>query len=805
MGEGRRVADPVPLSVEVMLFGFGLIGLGPFAAGGMLLWGLVALLPILLHLLRRRRSRTVQWGAMQFLQAAIARRAQQFQFWRLLLLCLRIAAVLVIAAALARPMLEAAISEADAGRSPPRLRVLVLDTSYSMQTLVATGEEAGGPTDGGNRSRFQAAQEAAAEVCRSSAAGDGFLLLTMSDPPQTIIHSVSERADQTRSEIQRLSAGEGRADLPATLAAVEAAIRDAVQNGWTGPIDVLVFSDLQQSTWQSLPASPPRRPSSEDAAAAPIRYLVWDAGEPLVGDNATVGPVQRDSSAAGADGSSIWLSPVTHNGGQAIRGRLAQLLVDGHVEQSQLFDLEPGGSRTLLWSTQLSPGRHGLEVRIGDDALALDNQTRSIAEVSPKISVAAFGPTIADTRYLALAAAPGGEGPLEVRSFSLNRLPQTELGRFDIWVLCNPSPLRDSASERIRQHLGQGGGVVWWLGPNWRSGQGADAVTTRAETGSPESARAGRWTARETREVETPNIDPLGYRIGFVQPFEAFPGSGLLSLPVFRYWILELGSRWQPAVAIGDGDPLIASYAAEGEGRQVLVATPPGPGSPGAGSQGPGSPGPGSPGRAGEAASESTASSDPWNALIAWPSFVPLVQEIIRWAEAGTQGSTHFLVGQPITGQSPEAEFASQLRNAADDTLEVQVQTRSGNSVQWTAGMATSAGFYKWSEDRPATDPGSVEAPSADAGQEARSGGAPVIAVNVDPEEGRLEKIAELAPPWMPFRESVPAAAAAAGNEPAASESAAVGGRELFWWFLLAALGLLTAESLVVKILEGRF
>ncbi|WP_164102936.1 BatA domain-containing protein [Candidatus Laterigemmans baculatus] len=799
-GLGSFAGEPLALDPLV----WGPLALGPFAAAGMLLWGLVALLPILLHWLRRRRTRTVQWGAMQFLQAAIARRAQKFQFWRLLLLCLRVAAVLLLAAALARPLPEDAATQGKPWSRPPTLRVLVLDTSYSMQTLVDPQSErvVGSETP---RTRFAAAQAAAIEICQTAAASDGFLLLALSDPPRAIIPTVSERAEQTAAEIRRLNAGEGTADLPATLAAVKASIREAVRTGWSGPVDVILFSDLQQATWQSLPDSLPQLASGEVESGEvesgeeeiAIRFLVWDAAERLPGANATVGPLERDPSAAAVDDSQVWLSPIIHHGGEAIRGRLAQLLVDGQVEQSQTFDLKPGGSQMLLWSTRLAPGRHAIEVRIGDDALAVDNRSRAIAEVSPALSVAAFGPAASDTRYFALAAAPGGAGPVEVRSFPLSQLPQTELGRFDVWALCDPVPLGEAARRRLAQHLEQGGGVVWWLGPNWRSGQAADTPpldTPPLDAPPLDAPPATGWIALEPREVETPDIDPLGYRSRIVQPFEAFPGSGLLSLPVFRYWTLELGSGWQPAVAIGEGDPLIASLASEGSGRQVLIATPP---SPGAGSPGAGGP---------------EVGGGPWNALIAWPSFVPLVQEILRWADAGEPTSRQFIVGERVVGRSPEARFAGQLASEAGATLETHVQSRSGPTVRWTAGVASQAGFYWWSAS-PQAAPGDEAAPLPAAPLPAAQ--PPVIAVNVDPGEGRLEKLGELPAPWQRLGESTPDAAAtpaaaaersaaAPAADPPALESPGAG-RELFWGLLLVALGLLVAESLVVKILEGQF
>lgn len=748
------MADPRLAAVEGVL-----IGLGPFAAGGMLLWGLVAAVPILLHLLRRRLSRTLQWGAMQFLRAAIARRAKQFQLWRLLLLCLRVAAVLAIAAALARPVLPGAAGDT-AGRAvaaaPPTLWVFVIDASYSMRAVV----------DG--QSRFELAQAAAADMARRAPAGDGFLLVKMSDRPETIIQTISYRVEETIAEIDALESEDGGADLRATIVAVDMAVDDAVRDGWAGPIEVILLSDLQETTWGAKNRSPQRPGSRRTAAAGEIRYRVMDMAPRPVRDNATVVRIERDASGDPADDTHQFLSTIEHTGGDPIGERLAQLVIDGSVALSQPFDLQPGDSRTLLWTTRLARGRHAVEVRIGKDALATDNIAGIVVDVSPTISVAAFGSSPAASRYLALAAAPGGDGSVEVRTFDVSQLPRAEIGRFDLWVLCDPPPLGREAERRIDQHLGQGGGVVWWLGPRWQAGRGGNAV----DAGSGE-AEPTAWTAAEIATANEPRIDPLDYRSEIVQPFESFPGAGLLSLPVFRYWILELGSSWQPGLAIGDA-PLLATLETEGRGRQVLIATPPGPGI--AGSEPAG----------GDDAAEA------WNALIAWPSFVPLVQETIRWARADQSRKMAFLVGEPIAGQTPETEMGERLRNDAGDVLDVEVRSRVGRSVRWDAGIASSAGVYRW----------------MGAGVEGGEDAAPALVVNVDPREGRLGKVVELPERFTRYdaesapEEFVESAADEAGR---AESTRRTDGREIFWWVLLAAGGLLIAESVVVRILEGRF
>ena len=59
--------------------------------------------PILIHLLNRRRTRTVSWAAMHLLREALAQQQRRLRLRDWLLLLLRTVAILLFAAGLARP------------------------------------------------------------------------------------------------------------------------------------------------------------------------------------------------------------------------------------------------------------------------------------------------------------------------------------------------------------------------------------------------------------------------------------------------------------------------------------------------------------------------------------------------------------------------------------------------------------------------------------------------------------------------------------------------------------------------------
>ena len=106
----------------------------PSIAGLALLAGLI---PILVHLINRRRYVRVPWAAMSFLLAANRRSARRIRLEQSLLLLTRIAVVVLLGLAVARPFLPAL--PLWPSHSSRVHRVLLLDNSLSMNARRADG------------------------------------------------------------------------------------------------------------------------------------------------------------------------------------------------------------------------------------------------------------------------------------------------------------------------------------------------------------------------------------------------------------------------------------------------------------------------------------------------------------------------------------------------------------------------------------------------------------------------------------------------------------------------------------------
>ncbi len=197
-----------------------------------LLAGLAAAsIPIIIHLLNRRKFREMSWAAMQFLMAAIRKNQRRVRIEQWLLLAVRTLLVMLVVAAMAKPFLES-FGNVIAGRRTHR--VLVLDGSLSMGYTSA------------DKSRFDLAKEVATRLVKDSRQGDAISLIMMGKPPRVVIADPQPVLSEVQKEIAELTMTHGSTDLLATFEAV-----DRVLDVSTIPQKEIIFlTDLQRTSWQ---------------------------------------------------------------------------------------------------------------------------------------------------------------------------------------------------------------------------------------------------------------------------------------------------------------------------------------------------------------------------------------------------------------------------------------------------------------------------------------------------------------------------------------------------------------------------
>ena len=395
-----------------------------------LLGALAAAAPILLHFFARDRAPRLPFSDVRFLERAFVRHDRRRRLRELLLLALRVAALLLLAVAFARPFLDAA-------GGAQRVTVLVVDRSLSLS---APGQMA-------------LARERAREAIASTSPDEPIAVVAFDDRA-AVLQPPALGRPAVQAALGRIEPTTGATRHAAGLAAAIELL-----DGRAGR--VVVVTDLQASGWpDDARVAIPVRVSVEVAAVAPVeRNLAVTAAD-----------VDADADVdVDVDVEELTVSIL--NTGPAPAETEVTLDVDGYEVARRPVTLLPGGNevRWALPATDAEVATVSVTDRYGyrwDDTryALLDRASATVVLV-----VVNGGTLDAEAFYLAqaLAVAPASR-PFEVRPVAPGALPALlpsawEAG--DVVVVIGTDGLSRSGRGRIASFVENGGGLLLATGP----------------------------------------------------------------------------------------------------------------------------------------------------------------------------------------------------------------------------------------------------------------------------------------------------------------------------------------------------
>lgn len=733
-----------------------------WGSAGMLAFGLAAVIPVLLHLWSRQPKSVQPWAAMQFLQAALRRTARRRRLATWLLLVLRCGLLLAWAVALAVPRWQPA-ERSSALVAPPPHVCLVLDRSYSMRCQV------------GGDSRFHQALALAKARVQAAAEGTAFTLVAMDQPPQAVIARPTLDRAAVLAEIDRLEAGQSPASLAATLALVQRIVLEAARQPESPRSQqVCLYSDMQQLPWSELRSAAVQSLLAVVQEHASVELIDLGQGEHV---NRAIVQVECEPPLAAVGQPVQLVAEVRNFSRQDLLRQEVTVWIDQQPAGQELVDLPAGGSARVAFTHRFAQaGDRIVEFRLTDDALPLDDRRWLCVPVRRALRVLCVGSRPDDTRYLALALSPDPQAAsgLEVVQRLATALRRDDWQGYDCVILSNVGAVTELAG--LAGYVRDGGGLVVFVGDQVEAARYQEALALDPHL-FPARVRGpavhGNFRLRPRQEQH-----PI------VAPFRGLPQSGLLTTPVWRYLPLVPLPGAVTVAEFDSGDAAIVTGDV-GRGRCVLVAT---------------------------AAVWPTAQAgplldEPWTALPTWPSFPPLVHEMVRYVLAAQVQPRHVLVGQPLTGtfSSPHAAPLGDrsLRETAiapaplggataghhsptDADFLTPVQIDGPGRLQWSLPAAASPRQTQF------TTP-----PVPRAGvYEVRQGAAQLRYVaNVDPAESDLSRVAPALIEGLLVRPPAAPAAVAPALAPA---------QDLAWPVLVLVLLLLVAEPYLARWLCGR-
>jgi hypothetical protein len=481
-----------------------------------LIGALTAAVPILLHLLKRQPEPRVRFPAVKLLKDAPVEHTDTRRIRELLLLALRVAALVFLSVAFARPFLASGSATGATGAT-----IVALDVSFSMS--------APGVFD-------RARQLAKAAITRASP-GDAVGVVTFADSARLDVKPSADRA-LALAAIEGATTGFGATRYRSALSAAVDALGE--RRG-----TIVVVTDLQETGWDA-----------GGSAAVPESDRI---------EIADVGPVPPNLAVTAVNAIGDRIVASVRNTGDTSRDTRVHLELDGRaagampatVGQKSTADVEFAGASKA--STAV--------VRVDDPSGAVADNSRYLvlgASSRPLILVVTGnGELDREAFYVQQALAADGSR-YQVLGASASRLAAEDAVRLSAnaaVVLLSTRGLERRDREALAAYVKGGGGLVIAAGPDVDGEVVADVlgqeVVLRVTGGGDEKSADRR-------------LAPADIRHPIFRPFSG--GASTLGLVRFRQISRIEGSGCQTVARFATGEPALLECSA-GEGRAFLLAS----------------------------------------------------------------------------------------------------------------------------------------------------------------------------------------------------------------------------------------
>ena len=398
-----------------------------------LLWFLAAAsVPVIIHLLNKRRHNTVQWAAMQFLLKATRESRGKKKLRHILILTCRALGIAALAFAAARPVVSGLLGW---GAGTIDTVVLILDRSASMELRSGDGQAA--------------KRELVLQKVRDAMADIG-------NPRLVLIDSATGKAQEVPSpdvlaEIFATAATDSAADIPALVSA-------AAENLSTGSgrSEIWLASDLQNSNWR------PDDSERWDAARAKLEALPQKPALrvlSLTGDSAPNVSLRLLSSRRSSDGLLLDLELIRSEDDRGTLNLPFTVRVNGTASGESLT--LPGQSlrfqKRIAIKDEAESG-HGW-LSIPADGNPRDNAVFFAYGPARPVKSLIVAPKGESADYLALAAAPPGFEKQTAERIDPAAFAQTSTADYPMILWAAPLPSATNANL-LEAFLKAGGQIV---------------------------------------------------------------------------------------------------------------------------------------------------------------------------------------------------------------------------------------------------------------------------------------------------------------------------------------------------------
>jgi hypothetical protein len=412
------------------------------------LFGLLAAsLPILIHLLNRRRLKRVQFPAVRFILLSQKRISRSYRLRHWLLLALRTLAVVFLALLLANPIFQSGAG-LFAGSGPVSL-VVLLDNSLSM-------------TWSGDGNGFKQAKEAARLLISGLNEGDRAALVPTNISGKEAFR-LKDQKEILLKELESIEIADGTANLTAALGKAYELL-----NLPAGQKEIRFITDMGLTGWDQFSLAGLKQVDP----SIPLKLIHVGRKEQAL--NASIKEIRLGGHGVGVNLPIHIEATVANFGDSEIKDMLVQLSIDGENKEQKLAAVPPKGATSVDFRTTIArPGAHLGRITLKKEGLAGNAVANFTLEAQDKLKVLVVDGdpqtslVQSDTFFLVRALNPAGERDSSLflpTAIVTDGLHTANLDSYQVVILCNVATLPDGFVAKLQQYLRQGGGLLIFAG-----------------------------------------------------------------------------------------------------------------------------------------------------------------------------------------------------------------------------------------------------------------------------------------------------------------------------------------------------
>jgi hypothetical protein len=609
----------------------------------LLLGGIAAAsIPLIIHLLNRRRFRRVAWGAMHFLESVLKQNRRRVRIEQLLLLLLRAAIPAVLAFCMARPVITGVRHLV---RDAKTSLLVLLDNSFSMEV----GDEA--------RSNFTVARENAGRVMTDLPRGSEVAVLGMAgDIPG--LADPSFNVGKVRKEIDLHTGGYGQADVPAALEKAAGLFASRMHHA---DRELLVISDFQRVSWSDEQGSARQRAKALLLAQpVPPRVVLMPAGRESR-DNVAVEEVALSREVIGVNQPVTVRADLKNYGVAPCQDLRVYFRVDGEERSVSQVTLGAGQGGQVVFAHKFdTPGSHLVEIHADADRLQADNTRLLSVPVLDRLPVLLVSgdtnpePLRGETDFLNIALQPyrmldGTPKDLMVtRVIGESSFAAGELSDVRVVILANVRQLTHEQQAALETFVREGGGLLLFPGDRVNATWYNSALFAGGQGLLPAALGELEGSLREDDDRDA-GIIAEHYAHPALAPFNSPNSGNLMSARIRLRYRLDPATDLAPdapaptiMARLDTGSPYLVEKAF-GEGRVIVCCT---------------------------------ACDADWNNLPMRPFYLPLQQQLVTYLASKVYPPRNVVVGERLGALTPLAMVGQKavLQDTQGEKQDLEIQ-----------------------------------------------------------------------------------------------------------------------------------